>query len=1066
MKILMLICASALAASAAPPDLPQVYAASRPVRTETIPLPAVKPGATYSLLYSLPPQSLPAGATLRLEIAGAAKTLHAGDPDLYLTFTPAAPSELRITANKTNPAATAEIRIGRLPASVQINPGGNHTWQTAAPLELGKTLFASSDETEYIPLPATARKTTASDPRADHWYKFRFAGPEPKLVFFQLELTDRDDLPVDVSVFQIENNAPVEYTKGQDPVAVPHEVQALPGNKFAPRLLDRPGDFYLRVRAAHPEYKLRTRLYNPPPYANPREAVRTALDYILGAGDSWFANTPRRGGTLDRVTPVHQETSLCVGCHPAHFSQRAQLIATANGYPLVQRQQLQFLEDRFYNNPRPFYGFDSAVWSRVISAPANVLSRMSILTDLFETQVSRQPRPAYHQAISNYLNLYYANRTQLPPDETNGNTPLVSAFEVGWYSWKTTHDPKIPALLAAAQPKNMNDLDYQTLALSEIDPAQYKRQIEANAARIIGLQRPDGQWSMEFDSAKPEVEFATGHALWALSAAGIPAEEPHVAKAIQYLLNRQQTFGGWMDPLQSFENFRTPFRETQFAAIALSAYFPIKDRAKGWNSPTYSALSTDPVTLLNQLDDTWDPPTPAVLRQIEQAAISNEVLIRQAAVETLGRLANPADVPLLTKLLADPSKLVRRTAANSLRQIYSIHPETPDAEILAALHSPDARRREAAVRIFAHHFSALAQRNHLVEALTQEAESEPVLAIRMNAIRGAWQAWFWNADLKTRSRIEDVMLAGLKTPQHPWLETNLHAAVYNLADENIRYLYNNWVALLPSEADRNRAIAGRLAIEARLANKFAAILNGPNDFQKKQLLAALTDVKQRRADIYDLESDLSSEGGTTYNRIGNDIEQIQFFGASATLIAKALDPLLKSNDPELAKLARNAALMVRETPYSQVEKAAGGRSPEVIALGDRADVPGFRIPPPKPVAAPATVSKTTTTLNEPFFRAKVQPILEKKGEDGYACVDCHVTHTLFNARWETVANVVDTKNPENSLILRKPTSTAESEGVVGAKTTAHGGGRRWPKGSPEYNTILQWIQGGNSEPVK
>jgi hypothetical protein len=62
--------------------------------------------------------------------------------------------------------------------------------------------------------------------------------------------------------------------------------------------------------------------------------------------------------------------------------------------------------------------------------------------------------------------------------------------------------------------------------------------------------------------------------------------------------------------------------------------------------------------------------------------------------------------------------------------------------------------------------------------------------------------------------------------------------------------------------------------------------------------------------------------------------------------------------------------------------------------------------------------------------------------------------------------VVDTKNPENSLILRKPTSTAESEGVVGAKTTAHGGGRRWPKGSPEYNTILQWIQGGNSEPVK
>ena len=34
-------------------------------------------------------------------------------------------------------------------------------------------------------------------------------------------------------------------------------------------------------------------------------------------------------------------------------------------------------------------------------------------------------------------------------------------------------------------------------------------------------------------------------------------------------------------------------------------------------------------------------------------------------------------------------------------------------------------------------------------------------------------------------------------PQHPWVERNLREGVYNLADENIRYLYNNWVPLLP-----------------------------------------------------------------------------------------------------------------------------------------------------------------------------------------------------------------------------------------------------------------------------
>ncbi len=319
-------------------------------------------------------------------------------------------------------------------------------------MTLGQTVFASGDEAEYIPVPGTTRKEYATDPHGQDWYRFRFDSDVPKLVYFQLELTDRDDLPVDVSIFRVQNGALVEYTRGQDPVAVPHEVQALPGNKFAPRILQEKGEYFARVRANHPEYKLRTRLYDVPPYSDPHEAVRTAVDYIMGAGDSWFANTPRRGGTLNRIAPVHQETSLCVACHASHFSQRAQLYSTANGYPVVQRQQLQFLEERFYNNPRPFYGFEDqgAVWARVISAPANVLSRMSVLTTMFEDQISREPRPAYHEHVKKYLDLYYADRSQLAADETNGNTPIVSTFEVAWYSWKTTHDPRLAEWIAAA----------------------------------------------------------------------------------------------------------------------------------------------------------------------------------------------------------------------------------------------------------------------------------------------------------------------------------------------------------------------------------------------------------------------------------------------------------------------------------------------------------------------------------------------------------------------------------------------------------------------------------------
>jgi hypothetical protein len=118
----------------------------------------------------------------------------------------------------------------------------------------------------------------------------------------------------------------------------------------------------------------------------------------------------------------------------------------------------------------------------------------------------------------------------------------------------------------------------------------------------------------------------------------------------------------------------------------------------------------------------------------------------------------------------------------------------------------------------------------------------------------------------------------------------------------------------------------------------------------------------------------------------------------------------------------------------------------------------------KPPPAPAKVTGSAAArpkakLDEAFFRGYVEPILEKRGKDGYGCVHCHATHTLFNATYSSAMNVVDTADPENSLILRKPTSTAETEGIAGSAVLSHGGGVRFTKDSPEYATILQWIKG-------
>ena len=781
----------------------------------------------------------------------ARKTLHAGDPDYYTQFRVPRDGAASVVIRAAHPSGNYLLQVNRWPLSPQVKAEPDHRWQDAQTIPLGKTIFAYGDDEEYIPLPGTPRKEL---PAMADWYKFEFSSDKPKLVFFQVDLMERDQIPVDVRVYQITNGKPEEYYEGEDPVTLPHEVQALQGNKFTPRILKEKGTYYISVHAAHPEYKLRTRVYDAPPYSDPRVAVRTAVDYIMAAGDSWHANTPRRGGILDRVSSVHQETSLCVGCHTTHFPLRAQMYATRNGYPVVMRQQVQFLTERFYNNPRPFYGFEEqgAVWARMISAPANVLGRMSHLTSIFEDQITGEKRAGYHEGIAKYLDLYYAGRDKLPGDETNGNTPLVSAHEVAWYAWTATKDARLPEWIAKGEVKNMIDLCYQTLALADIDREKYRDQIAKNAARILSLQRPDGQWSMKFEANQAEVEFQTGHALWALHDAGIPVTNPQIAKAIDYLMKRQQDFGGWMDPLQSFENFRTPFRETQFAVLALSSYFPIEGRAKGWNSPKIERLSKDPVEMLEQLDNVWDAPSAEVKKQIEAAARSDDALIRQAAAEALGRLgqASPA--------LGDPSKMVERTAAWSARQGLSRHVETSPDALIAGLRSADDRTRWEVTRVFAQHFSELAKQPDYAVALAKLAD-DPVGTVRMNAVKGLWQFWFWTPDVATKSMIEDTLVTALGKPQSEWVQENLRHAIYNLADENIRYLYNNWVPLLGRAEDREKAVRGRLAVESRLATKFAAVLEKGPDAQKKELLAALTEEPLRRGDIYDLEADLGKK---------------------------------------------------------------------------------------------------------------------------------------------------------------------------------------------------------------
>lgn len=1313
-------------------------------------LPELNPEYIYSLSLSVDsPRAFGSEAKLRFVLSDAkqelvGKSLHLGDPDIYVTFRPTVPGPGKIVLGAAGAQASSypfQLKVLRwkLPrdAEVDIEAEPNNSWRQANPIHLGRTVFGSGDDHLYIPLLGQSAKQAIED--GEDWFRFEFTENKPKLVFFMIDLAERDNIPVDVSVYRVENENAKAYQEGMDPVTPPHEVQALAGNKFTTRVLKEKGTYYVRVIANHPFYQLRTGVYDMPPFSDPRRAVRTAIDYIVSAGDSWHANTPRKGGVYDRVANVHQETSLCVACHTTHFPLRAQLYAVEKGYFVRQRPQVQFLTERFYNNPRPFYGHPGATWARVISAPANVLSRMAALLDLYEREVTNEHRDRFFKGVGEYLRLYYKGRTKLPPDETNGNTPIVSTYEVAWYSWVVlnqlyhrTSDKsyleyanQLRQLIEQTDHKNLLDLCYQTLAFCTIDRERYRGRIRENCEKILSYQRPSGQWAMTLETDAPEAEFQTGHCLWVLGVAGYTPEDPRIAKAVGYLLGRQQPFGGWFDPLQPYENFGTPFRETQMAVLSLSELYPASDKPNakagnkviGWGRAFAAPPSRLDFTridrLLADLDNIWDPPSRTLLNDIVAAAEHDDALVRQAAVACLGRVGDASAVSTAKVALGDPSKMVQRAAAWALRQMATRKGVGFEA-IAAALEDPKDRVRWGATRVFATHFAYLAQRADLAERLLRLAQ-DPVATIRMQALKGLWLWWYWTDDENLRSRIEDLFIARLGEPEHPWVRRNLQEGLYNLADENIRYLYNNWVPLLGTEEDRDRAIRARLLIERRLAEKAARAIKGGNDLRREGVLRGLSEFHLRNADSYDINKKQPRQSSSLYVRIGNDIETIQFFGESVEILTRALLPLLNSPDAETRRLATKASFVLREarvaqsygsvpasgvaavvalagtyeegrqllaralyhrlmdsdqsvraaardvyksftldakaykadvatllrellaSPYTEAQVAAleairtagvelSGEShlretvrkyllgantsvlgaalraveafpelsqdPEVLVCVEKALVSddlrvveaavelGLSVPQigghskiapkldrvlatkdsktrralvstlganrallndrrvisllsealvdsdtgvigaafgivrqeralqthPAILAAlgelrtnpkvtseiryfangiyhgenPSDLSRARTstpprTLDYAYFKDKIQPILQRPGRDGNACVQCHATHAIFKLNppppngqyteeqlrenYRSALKVVDVLEPEKSLILRKPTSTSESEGVIDSARISHGGGLRWGTDSDEYRTILEWING-------
>jgi len=165
--------------------------------------------------------------------------------------------------------------------------------------------------------------------------------------------------------------------------------------------------------------------------------------------------------------------------------------------PLCNGSSSSFCRSGFYNNPRPFYGFEEQGYGMgAHDFGAGQCARPYVAPDEhFRGTSDRRAAPLSSPEYRRISEALLCGPREAAPDETNGNTPLVSAHEVAWYAWSVTKDPHIPELIAGGAVKNMADLCYQTLALAEIDPNLYRPLSRNNAGPILSCSGPNGQWS-------------------------------------------------------------------------------------------------------------------------------------------------------------------------------------------------------------------------------------------------------------------------------------------------------------------------------------------------------------------------------------------------------------------------------------------------------------------------------------------------------------------------------------------------------------------------------------------
>jgi len=797
----------------------------------------------YSLSVSLGGVAVNSGAAYTISLEGPGhlrlgKRLHAGDPSIFVTFRPiqSGPAVVRWRQTQeggsfASETPTVQVLIRRMQVTkaeekaFETEP--NDTWQEANSLELGRTVYGGSDDIEYL---------DNNEEYKVGWDYFRidFDQADPKLVFFELDLPDRD-VPLQLLFYRFNpaSQSIEPYTRGKDPMEVLHDGQKVRYSKFITRVLTK-GRYYLAVLGNHPFYQLRTTSFPVPPVQDPRQAVETAMHYMANIGDAWFAQIPRLGARYRRSIMMHDEAQRCTACHPTVFPLESNLVAFQQGYPIRAKSQFQYLMNRVYNAPTPLYGNPGVNWVRFVAIQLQFFGKQGGLVMDYENSVTGHPTP-YLGRYTGFMQAAWDHRDTLPPDERNGVSPLDSKFGFGWRDWRVldemarrTQDSKyrasadhIETLLTGPESiqrlEGTQDRLHRLYAMALMNPQRYADEIANGVQYFLERQNSDGGWPGNDEKGqgadKPirsteSFEYLTGQTIHTLMKAGVDAKgHAQLEKAARWLLSRQQEFGGWFQT-ETIENFVTPMRETRYAIMGLATLYPRGGRPGpglgNRNGQPARLPRTDSIThTLDDLDNLWqvsDQQRGEFERAIHKLLKHEDALVRALAAQCLGRIGESSSVEPLIERLNDPVKMVSQSASWALRQLGNRNVGV-DA-IRAALSSTNFETRRGATRVFAYQFYGMDERSDLREAF-HPLLTDPDLLTRHQAVATLSQWFYRTVDRQIRQRIFQAFIDRLGDPdEDKFQRAYLSQGIYNLLDENLGSPgtgYGRWIDYLKPE---------------------------------------------------------------------------------------------------------------------------------------------------------------------------------------------------------------------------------------------------------------------------